>query len=64
MSKTKQAKRKHPNQGLIDCFLGQAKAEEVYTKDCVEQGVYYLAYLSQCRRAVWLQAARLTEELS
>ena len=61
MSKTKQAKRKHPNQGLIDCFLGQAKAEEVYTKDCVEQG---LAYRSQCRRAVWLEAARLTQELS
>lgn len=64
MSKTKQAKRKHPNQGLIDCFLKQAKAEEVYTKDCVEQGVYYLAYRSKCRRAVWLEAARLTQELS
>lgn len=62
MSKTKlYTKSKHPNQGLIDCFLGQAKAEEVYTKDCVEQG---LAYRSQCRRAVWLEAARLTEELT
>ena len=64
MSKTKQAKRKHPNQGLIDCFLRQAKAEEEYAKDCVKQADYLVAYVAQVRRRGWLEAARLTEELS
>lgn len=62
--KPKQSKRKHPNQRLIDCFLRRAKSEEAYTRHYVEQGIYYLAYRSKCRRAVWLEVARLTQELS
>ncbi len=65
MSKTKlYTKSKHPNQGLIDCFLRQAKTDEEYAKDCVKQADYLMAYLAQVRRRGWLEAARLTQELS
>jgi hydroxyacyl-ACP dehydratase HTD2-like protein with hotdog domain len=65
MSKTKlYTKSKHPNQGLIDCFLRQAKTEEEYANYCAEQRLYNLADEAQLRRRIWLEAARLTQELS
>lgn len=64
MSKTKQTKKKHPNQKLIDYFDSQAERELVISKQYAEKRSYQNAENAILRRHVWLLCAQITQELS
>ena len=62
--KTKQTKKKHPNQRLIDCFDGHADRELVFARQFAKKQCYQHAENAMQRRIVWLLCAQITQELS